>query len=240
MEIKEVPRPPRRGLRPGDPERPSEPPADLRIEAKDLLKAVDELADLRVAMKVPLSAAAAEASAVEVVDPEASTLVANLLSPLRSTPALVNDSGVTPAALQESDERLDAMSTIYSQAAEAEVAVEQSIKVVTQVQRLLRPQVLRQAQLLLESKDLTDAQKQELAQELARIEREQRQVGEDRAAVAARTSAEQARNDAALAAELRNEEAMRTLARLRRGEAVDPAAVRSAFEHLNDRRGDAR
>lgn len=240
MEIREVPRTPRRGLRPSDEALVGAPADDLRIEAKDLLTGLDALADVRVELKVPVLAAAAESQAFEVVDPEAMNVVPTLLTSLRASAALVRESGVDPAALEESADRVDQMTTIYYQAQEAEAEVEASVKVLSQAQRVLRPQVLQQAQVLLAGNTLSAAQKLELSLELSRIERDQRLLNESRAAIASRTTSEGQKAAAAITAEQRREEAMRTLLKLRRGEAVDPAAIRSTFDALNDRRGDGR
>lgn len=234
MTIREVPRPPRRGLRAGL----DEPPATLRVDANQVQRAIAALAELRVALGVPHAAADPEERAVEVTDPAALTVVPSLLSPLRSSTRLVRESGVDPAALQESSDRVAAIGALHHQAQAAEVDVTQHIKVVAQVLRQERQQVLQQARVLLGGAELTAAEKQELALELARIERDQLLLNQRRAAAAARTKSAQAQAAAALAAEERRLAALRTVRKLRRGEPVDPEAIRAAFAELGERPGE--
>lgn len=241
MTIHKVPRPPRRGARslsgrtaPGE-DLLGASPAALRAETEEVHRAFDAIAVLVAAVNVPPAAVDPETRAVEVVDPGALTVVPSLLSPLCQSPRLVRESGVDPASLQESADRVAAMSALHLQAQAAAEDVARSLQVVAQVQRQERQQVLHQARVLLDGAELSAAQKQDLAIDLRRIERIERVFYQRRAAEAARTTHAQAQAAAALAAEERRAEALRTQAKLRRGEPVDPEAIRSAFAELGGR-----
>lgn len=250
MTIHKVPRPPRRGARspsgraagrptPGE-DLLGEPSAAVRDATSEVLSAVDALAELVAALNVPRAAVDPQTRAFEVIDPGALTVAPSLLSPLGSSPRLVRESGVSPASLQESTDRVAAMDALHQQVQAAEEDVAQSLQVVAQAQRQGRQQVLQQARVLLGGAELTAAQRQELAVDLGRIERIQRVYNQRRAAEAARTTSEKAQAAAALAAEERRLEALLTVRKVRRGEPVDPAALRSALAELGAQEGEDR
>lgn len=230
--IKRVPRAPQRGPRRAHlgEARTKANGGDLAVEAKVLLDSVDELADLRVALKVPLDSEQSEAQAVEVVDAAAPMLVPALTEPLAVAKEVAADAGVTADALQENDDRLALMTEIYDIFSGAESQVTLSVRLMAKVQRGAHEAVDAAMAAFLADPQVPEAAKQEVRVELRLIEKVREVQAVSRQAQAERTTAEREAQAAALAAEQRREQVLRTLSRLRRGGTVTPEELRAAHE----------
>lgn len=242
MEIQEVPRPLRRGLREAPAPVDPQTPCDLDVGPEALLDGLDGLADIRSALQVPFAVEEAEARAFAITDPNASMTVATLLLPLKKAPQLAADSGVTADDLRTAQDRLDGMASIYEEAQEGEARCEQSLRVMGKVQRDLREQVDQLLPRLLSGAELSNDDKRDLQREVRAIERDRAALAESRQAAAARTAAAQDQADAAVAEEQRREDLLRTMIKLKRGGSATPEELRRAYEELNndERRGKSR
>lgn len=239
MELHEVPRPPRRGLRELTDVAPQAAPADLNVLPKVLLDGVDDLADICTEMKVPLQPTTSEERAFEVVDPQALTLAIIMALPLAGSSETAAESGVSIAELTESSDRLDHMTSLYDVARDGEERCAQSLRVMGKVQRDARGQLDRAARRLLQGNELSEAEKRDLLRELRIIDREVAAQAEDRQAAAARTVLQRDKTEAALAEEQRREELLRTMLKLKRGGSVTPEEVQRAYADLTSERRDS-
>lgn len=242
MKIAGVPRKRSRGLHEGQPPQTLAPqPGDVKISTQDIDKRIDSLAELRIALGVPLSADRSEARAFEVVDPTALLVSPVVTQAMTGLVPLAQESGVTDAELGERAEQVEQITLMMDLSADAEAAATDSQRVVAKVQRDLRQALHQQAEILAAGPELKPEEKRDLLLELRLLKKELEQVQKDRQQQADKTVADKAKAAARVAEEQKREDVLRTLSRLRGGGPVTTAELRQAYESLikDDERRDS-